>query len=150
MPSHDAPTAAINIGPREQRKRRLMGIVALTVGVGAAFVLVVYGAPRLLRLVIFPPLWMAGLGLLQARAQTCIALAARGACNMDAGEKTLEDENQIAQLRATARSINRRALITAIIITLAALAFPVNSNARRSNSVRLGNKINTETAHGVG
>jgi hypothetical protein len=93
---------------------------------------------------------MAGLGLLQARAQTCIALAARGVCNMDAGEKALEDENQIAQLRATAQSINRRALITAIVITLAALAFPVNSNARRSNSVRLGNKINTETAHVVG
>ncbi|MDQ3918689.1 MAG: hypothetical protein M3348_09440 [Acidobacteriota bacterium] len=61
---------AVNIGPRERRKRRLLGIVALTVGVSVAFVLVVAGAPRLLRLVVFFPIWMAGLGLLQAREKT--------------------------------------------------------------------------------
>jgi hypothetical protein len=47
-----------------------MGVVALTVGVGAAFLLVVYGAPRLLRLVVFFPIWIAGLGFLQAREKT--------------------------------------------------------------------------------
>ena len=64
------PDAAINIGPREQRKRRLFGVVALTVGVGAAFVLVVFDAPRWSRIVIFFPVWMAGVGLLQAREKT--------------------------------------------------------------------------------
>lgn len=64
------PSDAINIGPREQRKRRLLGIVALTVGVGAAFVLVITDTPRLLRLVIFLPVWIAGLGLLQSREKT--------------------------------------------------------------------------------
>ncbi len=59
-----------NIGPREQRKRRLLGIVALTIGVAAAFVLVVYDAPRWTRLVVFLPVWIAGLGLLQAREKT--------------------------------------------------------------------------------
>ena len=63
-------TEAANIGPRERRKRRLFGIVSLTVAVGVAFVLVVYGAPRWARLVVFFPLWMAGLGLLQAREKT--------------------------------------------------------------------------------
>lgn len=61
---------AINIGPREQRKRRVMGVVALTVGVAFAFLLVVTGAPRALRLVVFFPVWIAGLGLLQAREKT--------------------------------------------------------------------------------
>jgi hypothetical protein len=61
---------AINIGPREQRKRRLLGIVALTAGVGLAFVLFVFNAPRPLRLVIFFPIWIAGLGLMQAREKT--------------------------------------------------------------------------------
>lgn len=61
---------AINIGPREQRKRRLMGVVALTAGVGMAFLLVVYGSPRWLRLIVFFPIWIAGLGLLQAREKT--------------------------------------------------------------------------------
>lgn len=115
---------ASNIGPREQRKRRLLGIVALTVGVAVAFVLVIFEAPRLSRAVVFFPVWLAGLGLLQARERTCIALAARGTCNMDAGEADLNDENLIEQLRGKSRRIHRRALVTAIAITLVALAFP--------------------------
>jgi hypothetical protein len=63
-------TEAINIGPREQSKRRVMGIVALTVGVSLAFLLVVLQAPRLARLVVFFPVWIAGLGLLQSREKT--------------------------------------------------------------------------------
>ena len=65
-----AATEAANIGPRGRRKRRLLGIVSLTVAVAAAFVLVAFGAPRWARLVLFFPLWMAGLGLLQAREKT--------------------------------------------------------------------------------
>jgi hypothetical protein len=61
---------ATNIGPREQRKRRVLGIVSLTVGVSLAFLLVVLGAPRLARLVVFFPVWIAGLGLLQSREKT--------------------------------------------------------------------------------
>jgi hypothetical protein len=115
---------AINIGPREQRKRRLLGLVALTVGVAAAFLLVVFEAPRWSRAVVFFPVWMAGLGLLQAREKTCIALAARGVCNMDAGEEGVEDETLAAQLRDKARRIHRRALVTAAAITILALVFP--------------------------
>ena len=65
-----ASVEAVNIGPRERTKRRVLGIVALTVGVSLAFVLVVLGAPRLLRLVVFFPVWIAGLGLLQSREKT--------------------------------------------------------------------------------
>jgi hypothetical protein len=65
-----ATTEVANIGPRERRKRRLLGIVSLTVAVGFAFVLVSFGAPRWSRLVVFFPLWLAGLGLLQAREKT--------------------------------------------------------------------------------
>ncbi len=61
---------ASNIGPGERRKRRVLGFVALGVGVALAFVLVVMGAPRLSRLVVFFPIWLAGLGLLQAREKT--------------------------------------------------------------------------------
>ena len=59
-----------NIGTKERRRRRLLGFVALTVGVALAFLLVVFQAPRLFRLVIFFPLWIAGLGFLQAREKT--------------------------------------------------------------------------------
>jgi hypothetical protein len=117
-------SAAINIGPLEQRKRRVLGVVALTVAVGVAFVLVTYHAPRWSRLVIFFPIWIAGLGLFQAREKICIALAARGTCNLDTGETSITDDDLIEQLRRKARRINRRSLITAAVITLLALAFP--------------------------
>ena len=119
-----AATEAANIGPRERRKRRLLGIVSLTVAVGVAFVLVSFGAPRWSRLVVFFPLWMAGLGLLQAREKTCIALAARGARNLDAGEETITDGALAATLRDKAAAVHRRALLVAAAITVVVLAFP--------------------------
>ena len=115
---------AINIGPRERRKRRVMGVAALGAGAALAFVLVVSGAPWWSRVVVFFPVWLAALGLLQAREQTCVALAARGACNMDAGEKPLDDATADRQLRDKSRRIVRRAYIIAAIVTLVALAFP--------------------------
>jgi hypothetical protein len=117
-------SVAINIGPRERRKRRVMGIAGLALGALLAFALVVLGAPRPWRAVIFFPIWIAALGLLQTREQTCIALAARGLRNMDDGEEAIEDEGQAEELRAVARRINRRALMMAAIVTLVALAFP--------------------------
>ncbi len=59
-----------NLGPREQRKRLVMGFVSLVVGAGLTFLLFAYGAPRWSRGFIFFPLWMAGLGLFQAREKT--------------------------------------------------------------------------------
>jgi hypothetical protein len=53
-------------------------------------------------------------------------MAARGARNMDQGEENIVDKNEVRQLRATSRRIHRRALITAIVATLVALAFPAN------------------------
>ncbi|MDQ5838084.1 MAG: hypothetical protein M3379_15010 [Acidobacteriota bacterium] len=51
-------------------------------------------------------------------------MAARGTRNLDAGEEKIEDDKMIERLRATSRRINRRALITAAIITLLTLVFP--------------------------
>ncbi len=119
-----ADQSEINIGPREQFKRRLLGRVALIASVALTFALIAYGAPRFVRLVIFFPLWMAALGYFQAREKTCIALAARGTCNMDAGEQNIEDQMRKAKLRGKARRIHLRALIMAVALTLLILAFP--------------------------
>ena len=116
--------SSINIGPGETRKRRVMGVVALAAGAVLAFALVVVGAPWWSRAVVFFPVWLAALGLLQARERTCVALAARGVCNMDGGELPLEDERAARELRDKARRINRRAMLVAALVTLVALAFP--------------------------
>jgi hypothetical protein len=113
-----------NIGPKEIRKRRILGFAALSAGALLAFALFALNAPRPLRLFVFFPIWLAGLGLFQAREKTCIALAARGVCNMDSGETEIMDKRTRKALREKARQINRRALMTAAIVTLVALAFP--------------------------
>ncbi len=112
------------MGSRERHKRRVMGIAALAAGAGLAFALVATGMPRLLRVFVFFPVWIAALGLFQAREKTCIAMAARGTRNMDGGEERIDDRAQIVAIRIVARRIHRRALITAAVVTLAALAFP--------------------------
>ncbi len=43
---------------------------------------------------------------------------------MDAGEEKIEDQKTIEGLRAKAKRINRRALITAVVITLVVFIFP--------------------------
>lgn len=113
-----------NIGPGETRKRRLMGFVSLTAGVGLTFVLIATEAPRPLRLIVFFPFWMAGLGMLQSRARVCIALAARGLRNMDIGRETIENNRDADQLRVKAKEVHRKALITAAVMTLVVLVFP--------------------------
>jgi len=59
-----------NIGPRERRVRLLAGIVSLAVALSLAWTSVEFGWPRLWRIALFPLLWSAGLGLLQARERT--------------------------------------------------------------------------------
>ena len=43
---------------------------------------------------------------------------------MDAGEERIEDDDLNTRLREKSRSITRRALITAAVITAVTLAFP--------------------------
>lgn len=43
---------------------------------------------------------------------------------MDTGEERVDDENLVERLQSKARRINRRALVTAVAITLVTLVFP--------------------------
>ena len=113
-----------NLGPRERRKRLLLGVVSLGSAVALVFAAVALEWPRAARLIVFIPLWMAALGLTQARESTCVALAARGTCNFDTGERLIEDGPVAAALRRRARRITRRATILAGTLTLIVLAFP--------------------------
>ena len=60
----------MNLGPKETRKRLVMGVVMLAAGVGIAFALIFAGTPRWWRLVVFFPFWMAALGFFQAKEKT--------------------------------------------------------------------------------
>ena len=59
-----------NIGPHGRRRRFIWGAMALGASVLLAAGLAVGGADRRWRLVVFLPLWIAALGVFQAREKT--------------------------------------------------------------------------------
>jgi|WetSurMetagenome_2_1015567.scaffolds.fasta_scaffold38495_2 hypothetical protein len=114
----------INMGPVEQSKRRLMGNFAVAFSVGLIIAMVGADWPRWARLLLFIPVWMAALGIGQARQKVCIGLAIRGVCNMDQGEVPLDDPFVRKSLKEKAWRIQRQAVIIAAIATLIFLACP--------------------------
>ena len=115
--------AAGNLGPAGRRQRLVAGLVGLAASSAVLFWLDRTGASRWWRLAMFPLLWMGATGLLQARARTCIALAARGVCDEDAPGGPLTPERD-ALLRRRARAIVRAATAIAAALTLLALIVP--------------------------
>jgi hypothetical protein len=59
-----------NIGPNERRRRLTWGALALGASVLLAAALVVGGADRRWRLIVFLPFWIGGLGVFQAEEKT--------------------------------------------------------------------------------
>jgi hypothetical protein len=59
-----------NIGPIGQQRRAAWGALMLLVSAALAAWLIATDQPRVWRLLLFVPLWMAGLGLLQAKEKT--------------------------------------------------------------------------------
>lgn len=73
MTSLDASTSDVcvpNIGPRERRKRLAAGATYLVIALVTAAIVFGIGAGRPWRLVLFFPLWAAGLGYFQYREKT--------------------------------------------------------------------------------
>jgi hypothetical protein len=113
-----------NIGPRGRRMRLQSGVKALALGAGASAALVLIGAPRWLRLGVFAPFAGGAIGIFQAYEQTCVALAARGTRNMDAGEEQVDDSAADRQIRWQARKVIIEGLISAALLTAVVLALP--------------------------
>jgi hypothetical protein len=61
---------ARNLGPGGRRRRLILGVVMLAVAVAGAVLLLLAGADRGLRALLFLPFWVGALGMLQARAHT--------------------------------------------------------------------------------
>jgi len=59
-----------NIGPKEARKRLLMGVAMLAIGVVLAIIFTRAGVSRGWYSVLFLPFWMGTLALFQARKKT--------------------------------------------------------------------------------
>jgi hypothetical protein len=110
-----------NIGPAQRRRRLHGGIASGAAAAGLALFLIAIGAPRAWRLLVAFPALGAGLGIFQARAQTCVALAARGLRNMDDGDRAVADAGELDRLRTQSRRVYLQALALAAVATAAAL-----------------------------
>ena len=63
-------TQLANIGPKETRKRLLMGVAMLAMGVVLAVIFTRAGVSRGWYSILFLPFWMGTLGISQARKKT--------------------------------------------------------------------------------
>jgi hypothetical protein len=109
-----------NIGPSGRRQRLIFGLITLVAACALLLGTHQFGMNRWWRVGAFPLLWIGLVGILQARAATCIALASRGMCDLDAGARELTPEDA-DQLRQRARTIVRRATLVAVALIVLAL-----------------------------
>jgi hypothetical protein len=109
-------TVCFNIGPAERRKRSVFGSVALGAALIALGAMSIGDVPRLWRIALFVPVWLGALGILQARAGTCVALARRGTRNLDRREEPAPDA-ELGPVRERARQLHLQSLLVASLVT---------------------------------
>ena len=63
-------TCIPNIGPREQHRRLVVGLVMFAIALIVASGLVIAGAPRAWRLFVLFPAWVGSIGVFQVKEKT--------------------------------------------------------------------------------
>jgi hypothetical protein len=104
-----------NIGPRERQRRLVGGFFFLAITICVEGGLLWFQAPRPWRLLVFLPAWAAAIGFYQVREKTCVALAARGLRNMDAGDEKIADPDDLDRVRAQSRRVHIRSVLSAVV-----------------------------------
>ena len=88
------------------------------------FIFVSNGWVRPWRLVLFGPLFLAALGLIQAHEKTCAVLAEMGLRNLDNGEVKIQDGAIAERLRTRGRMIWVKSAVVAAALTLLFFVYP--------------------------
>jgi hypothetical protein len=130
----DGSFMAINIGPREQRKRKMYGIIIFVLTGALLLVMIILGISRWWRLPLIIPYWIAGTGYFQAKEKTCVMHAVMGTCNLDSGNEQIEDSHLIEILRSQAKKVSLFALTSAVILTSISLALPYYRLSTNTNN----------------
>lgn len=113
-----------NIGPRERHRRLVAGVGLLVLAAGVAGILLWVEVPRLWRVLVFLPAWAGALGVFQVTAKTCVALAARGLRNMDAGDEAITDPQELEHVRTQSRQVHVKALLLAALVAALIVLLP--------------------------
>jgi hypothetical protein len=116
-----------NIGPRERRIRNISGVVGVGITLLVLSALLETHASRVWRLTLALPVYMAAIGFLQARAQTCVAFARKGIRVLGdsrTGAEQVVDEGMRAQIAKQARSVYVQTTLVTVIVVALALVLP--------------------------
>lgn len=110
-------TSVYNLGPKGIRIRLVSGGVVLLTTIAVAVAMFRVGAHPLWRAALFLPLFAGIVLVLQARARTCVALAAIGAWDLDCGIQRVPDRDLEARLRHRAYVLLCAAFLASILVT---------------------------------
>jgi hypothetical protein len=105
-----------NIGAAERRQRLWIGVAGAVVCVAVSGLFVLEGVGRLWRLSLFLPWWISMLGVLQARAHTCVALATRGQRQLGGAPEALPAAD-VERVQTQAREVLFRSFVLAALLT---------------------------------
>lgn len=123
MEASHAATCVANIGPLQRRRRLVIGVAGVVLSTVLSVVLVSPEFPRAARISLFIPWFVSALGLFQAKAQTCVALAARGQRDLDRGSEAIP-HHELEAVKRQARSVYVRSFAAALMLTALVVLLP--------------------------
>ncbi len=114
-----------NIGPDGIRIRAFVGVLFIVFAMGLTALLTAGGAPIALRMVVFVPVLISTLSLLQAATGVCVLHAMRGVYSTQMDTEPVEDDHRRRFLVRRSRDVQLLALGSALLLTLALVALSV-------------------------
>jgi hypothetical protein len=114
-----------NISSEERRKRLNFSLVSLALSLIVLAVLVFTGVDRLWRLPLFFLFAAATTSFFQYYDKTCVAFARINSRKIGDKIEIIEDEAELAQVKAQARKVQLKGFFAAIPLLLIALVLPV-------------------------
>ena len=114
-----------NLMPGGRLLRLMIGGLLLAFSLGLLVLLLGLQVKPAWRLFVMLPLWGSMLGFFQARARTCVFLAARGRRETEGGTEAVSDLEEAQQLERQAHRVQLKALAVALGGALLTQLIPV-------------------------
>ena len=114
-----------NISPSQRMRRLRFGIISLVIGLAVLAALMAFDVSRWWRLALFPVMVGAATGYFQWHDKTCVALAARNTRHIGDHEESIEDGDELAQVKRQANRVQLKSFAVGLALTLVTLALPL-------------------------
>ncbi len=111
-----------NLGPKQSRKRRLLGLLSFQIAVILSVVFIWFNLSDLIRATVFIPYFFGYLGVLQSLQKTCVFLAFQGKQNLDTNEEAVAEALLQRKLKSKSVGILVLTTLLALLCTYLTLA----------------------------